>query len=91
MCTIDTIVPVMLATVLISLGWLITLPPWEGQMVLRKSGYIEMQPTNVSASDSATQKWLTVFTPVTSPERLAFIEAYFFSLQLSLQRHLYLS
>lgn len=33
--TVDTTVPVILATVLIALGWLITLPPWQGQLVLK--------------------------------------------------------
>ncbi|HEV3471119.1 MAG TPA: hypothetical protein VG148_17480, partial [Pyrinomonadaceae bacterium] len=32
--TFDTVLPVLLATLLIALGWLITLPPWEGKFEL---------------------------------------------------------
>src|SRR5262252_766973 len=30
--TVDTTIPVIVATVLIALGWLITLPPWQGRL-----------------------------------------------------------
>lgn len=34
----DTVLPVLLATLLIALGWLITLPPWEGKLEFWKRG-----------------------------------------------------
>jgi hypothetical protein len=104
--TIDTTVPVILSTVLIALGWLITLPPWQGQLLIKNqntqtstetqgmqasgAGQDAAQPTTRSETDetiSATEKWLAVFTPITSPVRFAFIGAYFFSLQLLFRRY----
>jgi len=82
--TVDTTVPVIVATVLIVLGWLITLLPWEGQLVLRTQGaqstevvqqnQAEQQNNEVVlSSDAATQQWLSVSSPVTTPVRFAFI------------------
>lgn len=36
--TVDTTIPVIVATVLIALGWLITLPPWQGKLEFGKTG-----------------------------------------------------
>jgi hypothetical protein len=34
--TVDTTIPVIIATILIALGWLITLPPWQGKLEFGK-------------------------------------------------------
>lgn len=57
--TFDTTLPVLLATLLIALGWLITLPPWDGKLNLfgrtqteRLTTAVETQ-TNNAAPDPA--------------------------------------
>jgi hypothetical protein len=99
--TVDTTVPVILATVLIVLGWLITLPPWQGQLLATQSTQTRMkrQSTNdvTFSSDQERaaeeqrkvedEKWLNVFNPTPSPVRFAFIGAYFFGLQLLFRRY----
>jgi hypothetical protein len=83
--SIDTTVPVLVATLLISLGWLITLPPWqEAQLKAGTKHIFEVETTNLPAKG---ERWLTVFNPVQSPVRFAFIGAYFFSLQLLFRRY----
>ena len=72
--TAETTVPVILATVLFALGWLITLPPWQG---------------TVPHQDSALPalNWLGTFIPEQTPVHFAFIGAYFFSLQMLFRRY----
>lgn len=48
----DTMLPVLLATLLIALGWLITLPPWEGKLEFWKR-VATAPPAAVEASDPA--------------------------------------
>jgi hypothetical protein len=117
--TVDTTIPVIVATVLIVLGWLITLPPWQGKFDFGKastqtvtevqssksptSNQTASSPTAPSpgensnqspqptpqppAPDASTEKWLAVYTPISSPVRFAFIGAYFFALQLLFRRY----
>jgi hypothetical protein len=117
--TVDTTIPVIVATVLIVLGWLITLPPWQGKFDFGKAStqtVTEVQssknPTSnqtassatapslvensnqslqpapqLPAPDTSTEKWLAVYTPISSPVRFAFIGAYFFALQLLFRRY----
>ena len=72
--TAETTVPVILATVLFALGWLITLPPWQG---------------TVPHQDAALPalNWLGTFIPEQTPVHFAFIGAYFFSLQMLFRRY----
>lgn len=94
----DTVLPVLLATVLIALGWLVTLPPWEGRFKLRRSSEpaaIEAQgarvgpdaPAAAEGGGAKENKWAPVFSPVRSPARFAFLGAYFFALQLLFRRY----
>ena len=114
--TVDTTIPVIVATVLIVLGWLITLPPWQGRLEFGKqstqtvievqsnkapvtsaqqeapspltAGVYQPSPTpQVTVSDPSTEKWLAVYTPISSPVRFAFLGAYFFALQLLFRRY----
>jgi hypothetical protein len=126
--TVDTTIPVIVATVLLVLGWLITLPPWQGRLEFGKqstqtatevqskqSSLPQVQQTqsvpaqntvaSQSGSDAAsqqptptptptpapidpsTEKWLAVYTPISSPVRFAFLGAYFFALQLLFRRY----
>ena len=99
--TFDTVLPVLLATLLIALGWLITLPPWEGRLEFWKtSGAVEIAAAEAQDSPAvaaeaegkpkaatATDKWVAVFSPIKSPVRFAFIGAYFFALQLLFRRY----
>ncbi len=73
--TAETTVPVIMATVLIALGWLITLPPWQGAL-----------PSSGDASAQALN-WLRIFTPEQTPVHFAFIGAYFFALQMLFRRY----
>jgi hypothetical protein len=66
-----TAVPVMAATALIALGWLLTLPP------------AEVLPAGTA--DSTT--WILAFTPTLQPVTLAFIGAYFFCIQMLFRRY----
>ncbi len=113
--TVDTTIPVIVATILIALGWLITLPPWQGKLVLggqstqtttevrsnKSAGTdqvvsqsaptagaeVAAQPSPPPQVEAATEKWLAVYTPVSSPVRFAFIGAYFFTLQMLFRRY----
>jgi len=124
--SVDTTIPVIVATLLIVLGWLITLPPWQGRLEFGKVSTpagVELQgvkttaeptptpqtagnnagssptpATNLSAQpsatpataaiDPATEKWVAVYTPISSPVRFAFLGAYFFALQLLFRRYI---
>jgi hypothetical protein len=66
-----TTIPVMLSTILIALGWLITLPPAQA-------------PITVTNADS----WARAFEPTATPVTLAFLGAYFFSLQMLFRRYI---
>jgi hypothetical protein len=106
------------------LGWLITLPPWQGRLEFGKVSTpagVELQgiktpaptptpqtaaanlsstptpETNAAAQPSptpagepleATEKWVAVYTPISSPVRFAFLGAYFFALQLLFRRYI---
>lgn len=72
--TAETTVPVILTTILIALGWLITLPPWYGNMPTRDVTTLSLD-------------WLHIFIPVRTPVHFAFIGAYFFSLQMLFRRY----
>jgi hypothetical protein len=115
MFTVDTTIPVIIATVLIALGWLITLPPWQGRLVFggqstqtttevhsnkaADSGQAQAstnpevtnapasQPSPAPTVEAATERWLAVYTPISSPVRFAFIGAYFFTLQMLFRRY----
>jgi hypothetical protein len=65
-----TTVPVMLSTILIALGWLVTLPPTQVSLTVR---------------DAST--WARAFEPSATPVTLAFLGAYFFSLQMLFRRY----
>lgn len=65
-----TTVPVLLSTVLVALGWMITLPPGE---VLPVAG--------------SGAPWVHAFEPTAEPVTLAFLGAYFFSLQMLFRRY----
>ena len=76
--SLPVILPVIIATLLISIGWLITLPP----------GRMFGQPEAAQVAGSAAEKlWKGVFIPYASADRFAFIGAYFFSLQLLFRRY----
>jgi hypothetical protein len=68
----ETVIPVVLATVLIGLGWFITLPPWE------------LIDLNTAALE--TSKLTHVLLPQPIPVHFAFLGAYFFSLQMLFRR-----
>ena len=69
--TPETAIPVVIATILISLGWLITLPPWG------------FGPDEIADKT----KWELVLTPLAFPVNFAFLGAYFFSLQMLFRRY----
>ncbi len=71
--TPETTIPVVLATLLIGLGWLLTLPPWET---------VELQP-----NDTIIQKLRRVLQPGEITVHFAFLGAYFFSLQMLFRRY----
>ena len=66
----STTVPVMLSTILIALGWLVTLPPAQ-------------VPHTVTDASS----WARAIEPTATPVTLAFLGAYFFSLQMLFRRY----
>ena len=65
-----TTIPVMLSTILIALGWLVTLPPAQ-------------VPHRVTDASS----WARAIEPAATPVTLAFLGAYFFSLQMLFRRY----
>ena len=55
--TVDTTIPVIIATVLIVLGWLITLPPWQGRLEFGKQttqAAVETQSSKLAAEATAS-------------------------------------
>jgi hypothetical protein len=66
----STTVPVMLSTILIALGWLVTLPPAQ-------------VPHTITDASS----WAHAIEPTATPVTLAFLGAYFFSLQMLFRRY----
>ena len=62
-------VPVMLSTVLIALGWFVTLPPYEADALID------------------TRPGVQALTLTGTPVQLAFLGAYFFSLQMLFRRY----
>jgi len=65
-----TTIPVMLSTILIALGWLVTLPPAQ-------------VPHTITDASS----WAHAIEPTATPVTLAFLGAYFFSLQMLFRRY----
>ncbi len=100
--TSETAIPVLLATVLIALVWLIVLPPWEKvsarpvgptarrntvQETTAPEGAI---PADVNAAPAATVPpvlWFDALYPRLSPISAAFLGAYFFCLQSLFRRY----
>lgn len=68
----ETSIPVVLATLLIGLGWFLTLPPWEVIVI--------------AVDGSETEKLSNVLRPNPIPVHFAFLGAYFFSLQMLFRR-----
>ncbi|GAB3451201.1 hypothetical protein [Actinophytocola sediminis] len=70
-------VPVLTATALISIGWLLTLPP------------VDVITTSGAAGEQAAEvvQWIDALTPTLRPITLAFIGAYFFSIQMLFRRY----
>jgi hypothetical protein len=96
--TLDTAIPVLIATILVALGWLITLPPWEGQFRIRdtaSSVAVAINAVPGIATDAApipvarpwADRWADAFSPLKTPVHFAFIGAYFFSLQMLFRRY----
>lgn len=71
--TPETAIPVVVATLLIGLGWLLTLPPWE----------IVAVPNNATI----IHKLKLVLQPGEITVHFAFLGAYFFSLQMLFRRY----
>lgn len=72
--TTETTLPVMLATLIIGLGWLLTLPPWE--------------IVNPNAHATITEKLGAVLQPGQVTIHFAFLGAYFFSVQMLFRRYI---
>ena len=72
-----TTVPVLLSTVLVTLGWLVTLP-------------FQVPDAQALLPDGApeTADWAQALSPVSTPATFAFLGAYFFSLQMIFRRYL---
>jgi hypothetical protein len=73
-----TAVPVMMSTVLIALGWLLTLPPAE---------VITAVASDDPNGPADPTPWIVAFTPTLQPVTLAFIGAYFFCIQMLFRRY----
>lgn len=50
--TFDTTLPVLIATLLIALGWLITLPPWDGRLNLFNRAQTEQLATAIETQSN---------------------------------------
>jgi hypothetical protein len=68
--------PVLLSTLLIALGWLVTLPPTLSAE----------EPVSNSVARLQVP-WVEAFRPTSAPVALAFLGAYFFSLQMLFRRY----
>lgn len=71
-----TTVPVLFSTVLITLGWLLVLPPGE---VLVTNGTRD--------GVDVPMPWIAAFTPTSAAVTLTFLGAYFFSMQMLFRRY----
>lgn len=77
--TSETRIPVVLSTILVALGWLMVLVPWQGLTELNIAAAV--------SPASKTSHWLAAFTPERSPVHFAFLGAYFFSIQMLFRRY----
>ncbi|OLF16004.1 hypothetical protein [Actinophytocola xanthii] len=75
--TTTAAIPVLTSTVLISIGWLLTLPPI----------HVGAPPSDGPESAVAVVAWFHALTPELQPVTLAFVGAYFFSLQMLFRRY----
>jgi hypothetical protein len=67
--TVDTTIPVIIATVLIALGWLITLPPWQGRLEFGRQttqAAVETQSSKAAAEPTAPPTQLSTGAAVDS-------------------------
>jgi hypothetical protein len=71
-------VPVLTATALISIGWLLTLPPAD---------VIAAEAASDDRAGAQVVQWIEALTPTLKPITLAFIGAYFFSIQMLFRRY----
>ncbi len=93
--TLDTTVPVVLATILITLGWLIALPPVQSDLTEKLPVQQQGQPAEPKPAsplpaggvEGNLHQWLGAFTPMETPVHFAFIGAYFFALQMLFRRY----
>jgi hypothetical protein len=72
-------VPVLLSTLLVTLGWLVTLPFQVPDPTVLFPGADSTAPAPV--------EWVQALSPVSTPETFAFLGAYFFSLQMIFRRY----
>jgi len=70
--------PLVICTVLIALGWIISLPPWQQQFSL---------PTADGPAAATRVSWEWALYPDASPVYYAFIGAYFFGIQMLFRRY----
>ena len=76
---LKTILPIIVAAVLMALGWFATLPPFH----VDASGTPDLNPY----AGYYKMPWITeVMLPVLTPANFAFLGAYFFSLQMIVRR-----
>jgi hypothetical protein len=98
--TMDTAIPVLMATILVALGWLITLPPWQGQFRIgdtingdiiaaatATNPSVSVVPQTEDPAERWALRWVLAFAPLKTPVHFAFIGAYFFSLQMLFRRY----
>ena len=97
--TPETTIPVIMATILIFMGWLITLPPWEytasvlGERALEASSVqaegvvAEVGQAAAEEDLSADAVWGAVFYPLQYTVNFAFLGAYFFIIQMIFRRY----
>ncbi len=69
----ETAIPIVIATVLIAIGWFVTLPPLQSAIV------------DASAPGNP---WHEVLLPNIAPVQYAFLGAYFFSIQMLFRRYI---
>jgi hypothetical protein len=82
----EAAVPVLIATFLMALMWVVTLPPVRSPNLvaaLLPSKIVDSEP----AFDPGQAPWRNALTPNLSPVTAAFLGAYFFSLQLLFRRY----
>ena len=87
--TSEAAVPVVLATIVMAVIWLMVLPPWqtEPRALLEAQAKVTSSPITPASTTREIVPWRDALVPNLTAVTAAFLGAYFFSLQMLFRRY----